>query len=108
MILSESDTDHAPAWSGTISGKAEYQDFAGTAYPIRFAYVEISNEDPDAQFAVLGQGSTDFDGTFSIPVTCTETDHVPDVQVIVYAKCPEGFLANVAPSKSDPYYALTS
>ena len=109
IILNPSPPDFAHAgWTATITGKAEYIDVMGQVHPIRFAKVEISNEDPDAQYASLGTGNTDFDGLYSINAVCQEPGLVPDIQLRVYSACPDDFFTQVCPSKTDPFYTLLS
>ncbi|MBN1355123.1 hypothetical protein JXA40_02520 [bacterium] len=99
----------APAkWTATITGKAEYVDVMGNSHPIRLAKIQVSNEDPDAQYAVLGSSNTGFDGTFTIQAVCQEEGMIPDVQLRVYSSHPDNLFTMVCPSKTDPFYTLLS
>ncbi len=100
--------DGAAAWSATITGTAMYQDFDGYGHPIRFAKIEIIDEDPDAEYASLGLGSTNADGSYSIPVSCTTPGVIPDVRVCVYSRCAFGLFTGVCPTGADPDYTLVS
>ncbi|MBN1550447.1 hypothetical protein JW979_03210 [bacterium] len=95
-------------WAARISGKAEYYDIEGNLHPIRFAKVEIINEDPNAQYAGLGMGATDFDGNFAIDAYCNDADLIPDLRVRIHSRCPDGFFTGVCPSASDADYSLDS
>lgn len=107
-------TDNMPgsggtaAWNAVITGKAQYQDFGGNAHPIRFAKVEVCDEDPDAEYASLGRGSTEADGSYSIAVSCSTPGMIPDVQVCIYSRCAFGLFTGVCPTASDPDYRLMS
>lgn len=96
------------AWSAVISGKAHYRDFEGNAHPIRFAKVEIYDEDPDAEYSSLGRGSTEADGSYSIAVSCSTPGLIPDVRVCIYSRCAFGLFTGVCPTAADPDYRLLS
>lgn len=72
----------------TVKGKMQWSDRNGGKHPIALAKVEVYDQDPGPAYALLGSGTTDLQGNYSIQVTHDDGagEGDPDIVVQVLAE----------------------
>lgn len=76
-----------------VSGRATYIDVDGTVHPIRYARIDVADEDAGS-YELLGTTVTSVNGTYSINVSGGDPDGPPDIFVAVSAEV----INNLGPS----------
>ena len=86
----------------TVSGKMTYKDSAGNEHPIRYAKVQVIDED-GAVDDIMGNGFTGADGSYSIVATGGDVGNGPDIKVKVFAAIVSDLVASVGIDLSSTY-----
>ncbi len=86
-----------------VSGKVTYKDSAGTSHPVRFAKIEIMDED-GATDGVMGVGMTMLDGTYTVSATGGDDADGPDIKLKVHAAITSDLIASLGSTAANTYF----
>lgn len=86
-----------------VSGNMKYKDSAGTEHPIRYAKVKVYDVDLVGE-ELMGEGSTDGNGAYSIAASGGDIGSGPDIIVRVYCAIQNDAVASVGDTTTSTYY----